>query len=131
MSQFPSRRRVILKHIFVNCVIVILLIGLGVWCYTQGKTYKLSLGNYAYTGQDGQEYPALEAVEVIIDNKDPVFLLEDDSGTGEATGRRHTMVIELLDENDNPIESRSLQFSIADLDDNLDVNIAEFWQRAK
>ena len=131
MNEFPSRRRVILKHILVNCVIVALLIALGIWCYTQGETYKISLGNYAYTGEDGQEYPALEAVEVIIDDKEPVFLLEDDSGTGEATGRRHTMVIELLDEKDNPIESRSIQFSIADLDDDLDVNVAEFWQKAK
>ena len=131
MRELPNRRRVILKHVLVNCVLVLLLIALGVWCYTQGKTYKLSLGNYAFTGQDGQEHPALEAVEVFIDGNDPVFLLEDDSGTGEATGRTHTMVIELLDENDNPIERRSLQFSVADLDDNLDVNVAEFWLKAR
>ncbi len=131
MRELPNRRHVILKQILVNCVIVLLLIALGVWCYTQGKTYKISLGNYAFTGQDGQSHPALEAVEVVIDNKEPVFLLEDDSGTGEATGRRHTMVIDLLDENDKPIESRSLQFSIADLDDDLEVNVAEFWLKAK
>ncbi len=131
MNKFPSRRHVIIKHVLVNCVLVVLLILLGVWCYTQGKTYKLSLGNYAFTGQDGQEYPALEAVEVSIDGRDPVFLLEDDSGTGDATGRRHTMIIELLDENDNTIESRTIQFSIADLDDDLDVNVAELWLKAK
>ena len=131
MRELPNRRHVILKHILVNCVLVLLLIALGIWCYTQGKTYKLSLGNYAFTGQDGKEYPALEAVEVFIDDKEPVFLLEDDSGTAEATGRQHTMVIKLLDEKDNPIESRSLKFSVADLDDDLDVNVAEFWYRAK
>lgn len=131
MTQLPNRRNVILKHILVNCVLVLLLIALGVWCYTRGKTYKLSLGNYAFTGQDGQQYPALEAVEVFIDGNEPVFLLEDDSGTGEATGRQHTMTIELLDENDKPIERRTLKFSVADLDDNLDVNVAEFWLKAK
>ena len=131
MKELPSRRRVILKHILVNCVIVLLLIGLGVWCYAQGKTYKLSLGNYDFTDKSGTEHPALEAVEVFIDDKEPVFLLEDDSGTGEATGRQHTMVIKLLDEKDNPIESRSIKFSVADLDDDLDVNVAEFWIRAK
>ncbi len=131
MTQLPNRRNVILKHILVNCVLVLLLIALGVWCYTQGKTYKLSLGNYAFTGQDGQQYPALEAVEVFIDGNEPVFLLEDDSGTGEATGRQHTMTIELLDENDKPIERRTLKFSVADLNDNLDVNVAEFWLKAK
>ena len=131
MRELPNRRHVILKNIQINCVLVLLLIALGIWCYTQGKTYKLSLGNYAFTGQDGKEYPALEAVEVFIDDKEPVFLLEDDSGTGEATGRQHTMVIKLLDEKDNPIESRSLKFSVADLDDDLDVNVAEFWYRAK
>ena len=131
MTQLPNRRNVILKHILVNCVLVLLLIALGVWCYTQGTTYKLSLGNYAFTGQDGQQYPALEAVEVFIDGNEPVFLLEDDSGTGEATGRQHTMTIELLDENDKPIERRTLKFSVADLNDNLDVNVAEFWLKAK
>lgn len=131
MTQLPNRRNVILKHILVNCVLVLLLIALGVWCYTQGKTYKLSLGNYAFTGQDGQQYPALEAVEVFIDGNEPVFLLEDDSGTGEATGRQHTMTIELLDENDKPIERRTLKFSVADLNDKLDVNVAEFWLKAK
>ena len=67
-----------------------------------GQDLQAFARNYAFTGQDGQEHPALEAVEVFIDDKEPVFLLEDDSGTGEATGRQHTMVIKLLDENDKP-----------------------------
>ena len=51
MSQLsvpPSRRRVILKHIFVNVVLVCLLVLLGVWCYSEGKTYKLILGLFVY-----------------------------------------------------------------------------------
>ncbi|WP_273525272.1 DUF6672 family protein [Mailhella massiliensis] len=131
MKELPSRRRIILKHILVNCVLVALLICLGAWCYDQGKTYKVLLGNYAFTGQDGQDYPALEAVEVFIDGNDPVFLLEDDSGTGDATGRKHTMVIALLDENDEPIESRTVQFSIAELGKKLELNVAEYWLKAK
>lgn len=131
MKELPSRRRIILKHILVNCVLVALLICLGVWCYDQGKTYKVILGNYAFTGQDGQDYPALEAVEVFIDGNDPVFLLEDDSGTGDATGRKHTMVIALLDENDEPMESRTVQFSIAELGKKLELNVAEYWLKAK
>ena len=131
MSQLPSRRHVILKHILVNCILIARLSALGVWGYTQGKTYKLSLGNYGVTGADGEDCPALEAVEVSIDGNEPVFLLEDDSGTGDATGRRHTMLIELLDENDKPIESRTIQFNIADLNDKLDVNVAELWLKAK
>lgn len=131
MKELPNRRKVILKHILVNCVLVVLLICLGAWCYTQGKTYKIILGNYAFTSADGEEHPALEAVEVFIDGQDPVFLLEDDSGTGDATGRRHTLVIELLDENDKPIESRSTTFSIAELGSKLEINVAEFWLKAK
>ena len=131
MKELPSRRRIILKHILVNCVLVALLICLGAWCYDQGKTYKVLLGNYAFTGDDGQEYPALEAVEVSIDGRDPVFLLEDDSGTGDATGRKHTMVIALLDENDEPMESRTVQFSIAELGKKLELNVAEYWLKAK
>ena len=89
------------------------------------------LANYALAGQDGQDYPALEAVEVFIDGNDPVFLLEDDSGTGDATGRKHTMVIALLDENDEPMESRTVQFSIAELGKKLELNVAEYWLKAK
>ena len=70
-------------------------------------------------------------MEVYIDKEEPVFLLEDDSATGNAMGKRHTMVIELLDEDDNPIESRKIQFTIAELNENLEVNVAEFWLRAK
>ena len=131
MKELPSRRRIRLQHILVNCVLVALLICLGAWCYDQGKTYKVLLGNYAFTGQDGQDYPALEAVEVFIDGNDPVFLLEDDSGTGDATGRKHTMVIALLDENDEPMESRTVQFSIAELGKKLELNVAEYWLKAK
>ena len=91
MSQLPtpvSRRRIILKHVLVNVVLVVLLVLLGAWCYSEGKTYKITLGNSAFTGRDGLEYPALEAVEVFIDREEPVFLLEDDSASGKAMGKK-------------------------------------------
>ena len=46
MSQLPtpvSRRRIILKHVLVNVVLVVLLVLLGAWCYSEGKTYKITL----------------------------------------------------------------------------------------
>ena len=134
MSQLPtpvSRRRIILKHVLVNVVLVVLLVLLGAWCYSEGKTYKITLGNSAFTGRDGLEYPALEAVEVFIDREEPVFLLEDDSASGKAMGKKHTMEIRLLDENDKPIESRRIQSTIAELGEELEINGAEFWLRAK
>lgn len=134
MRQLPtpvSRRRIIIKHVLVNTVLVLLLVLLGAWCYSEGKTYKITLGNFAFTGRDGLGYPALEAVEVFIDKEAPIFLLEDDSASGKAMGKRHTMVIELLDENDKPVESRKIQFTITELGEKLEINVAEFWLRAK
>ena len=57
MSQLPtpvSRRRIILKHVLVNVVLVVLLVLLGAWCYSEGKTYKITLGNSAFTCIDVQ-----------------------------------------------------------------------------
>lgn len=130
MEHMPSRRRIILKHILVNVILVTLLTLLGIWCYSQGKTYKIILGNSAFS-KGGVEYPALEAVEVVIDKEEAVFLLEDDSAAGKATGKKHTMVIDLLDENDNPIESRTVHFNINELGEKLELNVAEFWLRSK
>ena len=45
--------------------------------------------------------------------------------------RKYTMVIALLDENDEPIESRTVQFSIAELGEKLELNVAEYWLKAK
>lgn len=134
MSQFPtpvSRRRIIIKHILVNIVLTALLVLLGVWCYSEGKTYKVVLDNTAFTGKDGLEYPALEAVEVTIDKDEPIYLLEDDSASGKAMGKKHVMVIDRLDEDDKVVESRKIEFSINELGDTLEVNVAEYWIRAK
>ena len=46
-------------------------------------------------------------------------------------GKKHTMEIRLLDENDKPVESRRIQFTIAELGEELEINVAEFWLRAK
>ena len=132
MSQFPipvSRRRIIIKHVLVNVALVALLVLLGVWCYTQGKTYKLALDNSA--GKDGLEYPALEAAEVIIDKAEPIYMMEDDSSSGKAVGKKHVMIIDKLDEDDKVLESRTIRFSISELNENLEINIAEFWLRGK
>lgn len=134
MSQFPtpvSRRRIIIKHVLVNIVLTALLVLLGVWCYSEGKTYKVVLDNTAFTGKDGLEYPALEAVEVTIDKDEPIYLLEDDSASGKAMGKKHVMVIDRLDEDDKVVESRKIEFSINELGDTLEVNVAEYWIRAK
>ena len=134
MSQFPppvSRRRIIIKHVLVNVALVALLVLLGVWCYTQGKTYKLALDNSAFTGKDGLEYPALEAAEVIIDRAEPIYMMEDDSSSGKAVGKKHVMIIDKLDEDDKVLESRTIRFSISELNENLEINIAEFWLRGK
>ena len=134
MSQFSalSRRQVIIKHIAVNIVLVLLCILLGVWCYSEGKTYKIVLDNTSFTGKDGLSYPALESAEVIIDKGEVIFLMEDDSATGKAIGKKHIMTIHNLDENDKVLEARKVPFSIQELDGALlEINIAEYWLRGK
>lgn len=119
------------RQIFVNLGLVLVLALIGWVCFTTGKAYKIVFENVPYV-VDGKEEPALEALQVTIDQrKDPLYLLEDDRMVGTVVGKTHSMLIELLDEDDRVTESRTVSFSIEELGDRLEINVPRAWATGK
>ena len=120
-----------MKRILVNVIIVLCFAGIAYFCYDEGKSYTLLLENVPYI-LDGKEYPGVEAMQVTIDGAgDPVYLLEGDQMPGIAAGKKHTLKIEILDEDDKVVESRELSFHILDLGDKRSINTARAYAIGK
>jgi hypothetical protein len=103
-----------IKRISINIGLVLCLIAVVAWCVLTGKAYDIVLDNTTTTIA-GTEYPALEAVHVVIDKQDPVLMLEGDRIISTAIGIKHIIRIDILDENDKVLESRSHTYNILDL----------------
>ncbi len=120
-----------MKKILVNTVIVLCFAGLACFCYDQGKSYNLILENLPYT-VDGVEHPGIEAMQVTIDGSgDPIYMLEGDQMPGVATGKKHHLKIEILDEDDKVIETKDVPFHILDLKGKLSINAARAYALGK
>lgn len=99
------------RRIVVNAAIILVFAGIGYFCYDYGKAYDFIVDNTAYNA-DGQELPALEAVQLRIDNGDSKIYYADDRDQAVAVGSsKHTVRIDLLDLNDNPIEGQSKEYT--------------------
>lgn len=112
-----------LKRIAIFAALIVCLVGVIYWCMTTGKAYDVILENLTVT-EEGVEYPALEAVHLIIDKQDPVLMLEGDRIIGTAVGLKHKITINLLDAQDNTIESRSFKCDVRKLGTPPSLNVA-------
>lgn len=121
------------KRILVNAAIVVVLALIGYYCYNSGRAYNLIVENLPYTAADGTEHPGIEALQVYIDDQSaPVYLLEGDRLVATAVGKGHTLRIEILDEEDKPIESISVPFTVAELKGTpRELNVAEYFYKGK
>lgn len=116
------------KQISVNLCLVLVLTALGWFCYQAGKTYDILLENLPYrtaeTEGTGDEQPALEAIYATVDNGKKILMLEGDRTVTTGSGGNHRLKIEILDEDDNVVETREIPFSMSDLGDNPVINVA-------
>lgn len=113
-----------MKRIIVNIVLVLCFAALAYYCYDAGKSYTVMLENVAYT-VDNVEYPGIEAMQVTIDGSgDPIYMLEGDQMPGTTTGKKHTLKIEILDEEDKVVETKVVPFHILDLGAGQSINVA-------
>ena len=119
------------KRIIVDSAIILALILISVFCYNMGKSYKILLENVAFAYQ-GERYPGIEAMYVIIDNRAKIYMLEGDRMIGVAMGKSHTLTMEFLDINDQVTETRYFDFNIKDLsydrNQNLTLNVARAYE---
>lgn len=120
------------KQIIINLCLVLVLTGLGWFCYQAGKTYDILLENLPYqtAGAEGisAEQPALEAIYATVDNGKKILMLEGDRTMATGSGGNHRLKIEILDEDDNVVETREIPFSRSDLGDKPAINVARAYR---
>ncbi|NCC95210.1 MAG: transmembrane BAX inhibitor motif protein-containing protein 1 [Synergistales bacterium] len=103
------------RQIFVNVVIVLALVAIGIFCYNEGKANDLFLDNVPYD-HDGKVLQPFEAVLVSVDGVgEPLFLVEGDRGVVTVPGRKHVIVVEELDDEDKVIKTHKVSFSNKEL----------------
>ena len=113
-----------MKRILVNLGIVLFFVVVAYVCYDRGKSYTLILENLPYT-VDGVRHPGIEAMQVTINGQgDPIYMLEGDQMTGVASGKKHILRLEILDEKDEVIETKEVPFHILDLEGKNSINVA-------
>lgn len=115
------------RQIFVNIGLVIVLIVLGTLFYQGGKSYDILLENLPYQ-VDGEEQPGLEAIYAYIDGGKQIFMLEGDQTMASGAGKSHVLKIELLDEEDNVMETKEIAFSMSDLGQAATINVARSYR---
>lgn len=111
------------RQILVNVLLILLLAGLGWFCWRGGKSYSLLLENLPY-GEDGTAQPALEAVNVTIGNGKAIFMLDGDRTATKVMGTSHMLRIDILDEEDRVVETKEIPFSMDELGDPATLNVA-------
>lgn len=116
------------KQIMVNICLILVLTGLGWFCYQGGKTYDILLENLAYQADD-VEQPALEAIYAYLDNGRQIFMLEGDRTVAPGSGKQHVLKIEILDGDDNVIETKEIPFTMADLGGKPAINVARAYRQ--
>lgn len=104
-----------LRQIIVDLIIIAVMAVVGKFCYDEGKAYDLIIDNVAYSG-DGASYQAFEAVNVVVDGiGEPLYLVEGDRGVVTVPGRKHFIIVEELDEDDQVSKTHNVTFTNKEL----------------
>lgn len=110
------------RQIVVNILLLAAFAGLGVYCYNEGKAYDILIDNAAFT-HEGTTYEAYEAILVTVDGEgEPLYLVEGDRGAATIAGKKHVLLVEELDIDDNVVKSHKLSFKNKELKGNV-VNV--------
>lgn len=120
-----------MKRLIVRLALLLLLAGIGFWCFVSGKAYDIVLENIPLEA-DGQTYPALEAVNAYMDkNPEPILLLDGDRMVATAVGSHHVLRIDVLDEDDKVLETQLYPFTIRELGASLSLNVSRAFSKGK
>lgn len=120
-----------MKRLLVRLFLILLLAGIGFWCFVSGKAYDIVLENIPLEA-DGRTYSAMEAVNAYVDkDPDPILLLDGDRMVATAVGSRHVLRIDVLDEDDNVLETHVYPFTMKDLGTSLSLNVPYAFSKGK
>jgi len=130
-----------IKRVFVNIMLIFLLVLTIIWCFATGKAHNIILENVAIT-VDGVDYPPFEAIFINFGKK-PKLMLAGDVIVERVVGSDLTMQIDVVDEDDNVLESRVTSFNLTDMSAEKDaeksvatgaqlrINVPVFYARAE
>ena len=116
-----------MKRFVIRVLLVCVLAGIGTWCFFSGKAYDIVLENIPST-VNGQTVEPFEAVNAYIDtDPSPILLLDGDRMVATAIGLKHTIRIDILDEDDNVLESRTATFTTTSLGRHMSLNVPQLF----
>ena len=118
-----------IKRVLVNTVLLVLLVFAIVWSFRTGKAYNIILENVAVS-IDGIEYQPLEAIFVNFGQKSEL-MLADDIIVMRAIGSTISMQVDVVDDDDNVLESRVISFTLDEIGEDLRINVPVFFTKAQ
>ena len=124
-----------MKGWIIKSVLILAIIVLAVFLYVIGKEHIIFVENNTFT-IDGNVYEPYDLVRVTIDGGEPVEIKKPRGRSlGRAkvstTGLNHKVVVEILDDDDNVIETKEAKFKVKNNVEELLLNIPAFMHDAK
>ncbi len=118
-----------IKKITVNLAWIVALALVIVWCVQTGQAHNLILDNNPVK-VDGKDVPAFEAIYVHFGD-DPDLMLEGDTIVKRVVGSNYTMTVNVVDDDDNVLESKTMSFTLDDVKDTMRLSVPEYYAKAK
>lgn len=117
-----------IKRVSVNLALFIFLVLVIVWCVRTGKAHNIILENKVIA-IEGVEHQPFEAIYVSF-GKAPELMLEGDIIIKRAVGTAINLQVDVVDDDDNVLESRVVSFALEELGDSLRINVPAFYAKA-
>jgi len=88
-------------------------VGLGIYCYDAGRAYDLLVDNHDMTLGE-KTYSGERDVNVILSKYEPIEMTAQDTMVSTVAGKKHTITVEILDENYEVAETVTGKFTLKD-----------------
>jgi hypothetical protein len=102
-----------MRRILVSALLLAALVGLGFYCYDAGRAYDLLVDNHDITLGENT-YSGERDVNVILDANEPLEMAPQDTMVSTVAGKKHTITVEILDENYEVVETVTGKFTLKD-----------------
>lgn len=102
-----------MRRLLVSALLLAALVALGVYCYDAGRAYDLLVDNHDIALGE-VNYSGERDLNVIIDGNEPLEMAAQDTMVSTVAGKKHTLTVEILDENYEVAETVTGKFTLKD-----------------
>ena len=102
-----------MRRLLASALLLVALVALGVYCYDVGRAYDLLVDNHDIALEDAN-YSGGRDINVIIDDNEPLEMAAQDTMVSTVAGKKHTITVEILDENYEVAETVAGKFTLKD-----------------